>query len=76
MKEVNTIATKNNYNRYIKKYPVEKIFALLLHHQYVGMHCGRNIDSSFLTATATMKRARHRKHKNRFKLHFIGLRRF
>ncbi|MCX8124636.1 MAG: IS4 family transposase, partial [Spirochaetes bacterium] len=128
-----TIATKNNYNRYIKKYPVEKIFALLLYHQYVGMHCGRSIllqlkylvanehsipsqgelskklsfrlpmklwemiyndvvhmartsknkrvknvnrmlkiiDSSLLTATATMKWARHRKHKNGLKLHMI-----
>lgn len=43
MKKVNTIVIKNNLNRYIKRHPIEKMFFLLLFHQYTGLQYGRSV---------------------------------
>ena len=43
MKKVNNIAEKNKYNRYIKRHPVEKMFSILLFHQYMGLQNGRSL---------------------------------
>lgn len=43
LKKVNTIAQKNKYNRYIKKHSLEKMFLLLLHHQFTGLDYGRSM---------------------------------
>jgi|YelNatPaOPRAMG01_1025707.scaffolds.fasta_scaffold104673_1 hypothetical protein len=134
LQHVNRITQKNNFNRYIKKYPLEKMFLLFLYHQFTGLDYGRSlvlqlqglvaqsgiipsqselskklsyrlhlkpweemfwyivqeikriknkrvrkelkkiliIDSSHLTATPTMKWARHRKGKNGLKLHMVS----
>jgi hypothetical protein len=40
--EVNRLSEKRNYNRYIKKHPVEKMFLLLLQHQLDGFSYGRS----------------------------------
>lgn len=43
MQKVNTIAKENKYNRYIKKHPLEKMFWVVLFHQYMGLHNGRSL---------------------------------
>ncbi|MDH7555094.1 MAG: hypothetical protein QHH74_15740 [Spirochaetota bacterium] len=43
MQKVNSIVKQNNYNRYIKKHPVEKMFSIVLFHQYMGLQNGRNL---------------------------------
>ncbi|GAB4221044.1 MAG: hypothetical protein Kow00102_13160 [Spirochaetota bacterium] len=43
MQKVNTIAKENKYNRYIKKHPVQKMFSIVLFHQYMGLHNGRSL---------------------------------
>ncbi|HOM11595.1 MAG TPA: hypothetical protein PLV81_15750 [Spirochaetota bacterium] len=43
MQKVNTIAKENNYNRYIKKHPVEKMFWVVLFQQYMGLQNGRSL---------------------------------
>lgn len=40
---VNKLSEKRGYNRYIKKYPIEKMFMFLLYHQYSGMKYGRSL---------------------------------
>lgn len=40
---VNKISEKEGYNRYIKYHPIEKIFSLLLYHQYSGFEYGRSL---------------------------------
>ncbi len=40
--KVNKIAKKNDYNKYIKEHRFEKIFLLLLYHQYSGLEYGRS----------------------------------
>jgi hypothetical protein len=133
VKDVNKISTVRGYNKYIKKYPIEKMFMLLLYQQYSAIDTGRAftiylkhmigdttetisqselskklshkldyrlfkemyglllyqakglrsqelkklermiriVDSTALSATATMKYAKHRKNKNGFKMHTV-----
>lgn len=39
--DVNKLSEKKDYNRYIKKYPIEKMFLFFLLHQYSGFDNGR-----------------------------------
>ena len=41
VKDVNKISKKHGYNKYIKKYSLEKMFMFLLHQQYSGISYGR-----------------------------------
>jgi metal-responsive CopG/Arc/MetJ family transcriptional regulator len=130
---VNKISESRGYNKYIKKYPIEKMFLYLLWHQYSSINNGRAftlylkstigeitdtisqselskklgyrldvqlfkemyhlllnqaknlkkkdrkriremtriIDSTALTATDSMKYAKHRRNKNGFKMHTV-----
>jgi IS4 transposase len=43
IKAVNKLSEKNEYNRYIKKYYFEKMFMILLYHQYSGLDYGRSL---------------------------------
>jgi hypothetical protein len=40
---VNKLSEKRDYNRYIKKYPIEKMFMFLLYQQYSGLEYGRSL---------------------------------
>jgi transposase len=133
VKDVNKISESRGYNKYIKKYPIEKIFLYLLCQQYSSINSGRAftlfmksiigettdtisqselskklayrldvrlfkemyynlldkakdlkkkdrkkirkmiriIDSSALSATDSMKYAKHRRNKNGFKIHTV-----
>lgn len=42
VKDVNKLSEKNGCNKYIKKYPIEKMFLLLLLQQYSGFDNGRS----------------------------------
>jgi hypothetical protein len=41
IKDVNIISTRRGYNKYIKKYPIEKMFMFLLYQQYSSIDKGR-----------------------------------
>ena len=41
IRDVNRISKKQGYNRYIKKYPTEAVFLMLLAHQFSGIESGR-----------------------------------
>jgi len=133
IRTVNELSKKRGYNRYIKRYPLEKMFILLLYQQYSGMKYGRSltvhlgkmvgatahtvsqselskklsyrlpiepfkdayklllaqvqrqsgkrirklkqmvriVDSTALSASSTMKYAKHRQNKNGFKMHTV-----
>lgn len=40
---VNKLSKKRGYNRYIKKYPLEKMFMILMYQQYSGLEYGRSL---------------------------------
>jgi IS4 transposase len=40
---VNKLSQKKGYNRYIKKYPIEKMFMILMYQQYSGLEYGRSL---------------------------------
>jgi hypothetical protein len=40
---VNKLSEKRGYNRYIKKYPLEKMFMILMYQQYSGLEYGRSL---------------------------------
>ena len=40
---VNKLSEKRGYNRYIKKYPLEKMFMFLLYQQFSGLEYGRSL---------------------------------
>ena len=43
IRTVNKISKKRRYNRYIKKYPLEKMFMILMYQQYSGLEYGRSL---------------------------------
>ena len=40
---VNKLSQKRGYDRYIKKYPLEKMFMMLMYQQYSGLEYGRSL---------------------------------
>ena len=43
IRTVNDLSEKRGYNRYIKKYPLEKMLIILLYQQYSGLKYGRSL---------------------------------
>ena len=43
IRTVNKLSKKRGYNRYIKKYPLEKMFMILIYQQYSGLEYGRSL---------------------------------